>query len=204
MAQRRIECVLFDFGGVIAEEGFRRALEAAARRRGLDPGRLLGQAMDAVYDSGFVLGRGSETDFWQSLGRHVDLGEDLDHFREQVLAGFRLRPAMLELADALRERGLTVAILSDQTHWLDHLEARDGFARHFDRVFNSYHLGKGKRDATLFDDTIAALGCRAGKTLFVDDSEAHVQRARGRGLQALHFRETGQCVREVRRLAGLD
>jgi putative hydrolase of the HAD superfamily len=194
---------LFDFGGVIAEEGFRRALVAAARRYGLDTEKLPRQAMDAVYESGFVLGTGGELEFWQALQEKMPFPESFDAFRAEVMAGFALRPEMLALVDELRSAELTVAILSDQTHWLDELDRREGFFRHFDRVFNSYYLGKGKRDPSIFLDVIGELGCRAAEALFVDDSEGHVRRARGEGLQAIHCQEPRACIEEVRRAAGV-
>jgi len=199
MTATTIRCVLFDFGGVIAEEGFRQALVGAARRDGLDAEVLLDQAMDAVYESGFVVGQGSEADFWQALLAKAPLTATFDAFREEVLEGFVVRPAMLELVDTLRRRGLTVAILSDQTHWLDALDRRYGLFRHFDRVFNSYHLGKGKRDPTVFRDVLAELGCPPGEALFVDDSAGHVERARAMGLAAIHCEEPAACIEAVGR-----
>ena len=67
--QASINAVLFDFGGVVAEEGFREGLQAIAEEQGLDPSRLAREGMDAVYDSGFVLGTGSAAEFWKLL-RH--------------------------------------------------------------------------------------------------------------------------------------
>ncbi|MGM0516595.1 MAG: HAD family hydrolase [Pseudomonadota bacterium] len=196
--------MLFDFGGVIAEEGFRRALVEAARRHGLDADTLLGQAMDAVYESGFVLGRGDEDDFWAALRAKASLPEEFSAFRDRVLQGFELRPSMLALVDELRQRGLTVAILSDQTHWLDELDRRDGIYRHFDRVFNSYYLGKGKRDPTLFRDVLSELGFAPEESLFVDDSAGHVERARAMGLEAVHCPDPSPCIEEVRRQVGIE
>jgi len=199
-----IRCVLFDFGGVIAEEGFRAALLDAARQDGLDAEVLLGQAMDAVYESGFVLGRGAEEEFWRALRTKAPLSQPFETFRERVLVRFVVRPAMLELADRLRDRGLTVAILSDQTHWLDELDRRDGIFCHFDRVFNSYHLGKGKRDPTVFRDVVDELGCRPAEALFVDDSAGHVERARRMGLEAIRCDDSRACIEAVCRRAGLE
>ncbi|KTG17411.1 MULTISPECIES: HAD family phosphatase [unclassified Guyparkeria] len=194
--------MLFDFGGVIAEEGFRRALVAAAHRHGLDPEALSQHAMDAVYESGFVLGKGGEADFWQALQEKMPFPETFDAFRAEVMRGFVLRPDMLALVDDLRLAGLTVAILSDQTHWLDELDRRDGIYRHFDRVFNSYYLGKGKRDPSIFRDVLDELGYPASATLFVDDSESHVERARGEGLRAVQCERPGPCIEAVRRAVG--
>ncbi|MDG4866787.1 HAD family phosphatase [Guyparkeria sp. 1SP6A2] len=193
-----IRCVLFDFGGVIAEEGFRRALKAAARRHGLDPEELPRQAMDAVYESGFVVGRGGEADFWRVLQEKMPFPETFETFRDEVMRGFVVRPEMLELVDELSASGKTVAILSDQTHWLDELDRRDGIYRHFDRVFNSYYLGKGKRDISLFRDVLEELGCRPSEALFVDDSEDHVMCARSEGLHAIHCERPASCIAAVR------
>jgi len=62
-----IEAVLFDFGGVIADEGFREGLEAIARKNKLDPEAFYSLAADLVYSSGYVLGRASEQDYWNAV-----------------------------------------------------------------------------------------------------------------------------------------
>ena len=51
--------VLFDFGGVLATEGFREGLQETARRQGLDPREVHMTGMDAIYDSGYIVGKGS-------------------------------------------------------------------------------------------------------------------------------------------------
>ena len=52
----KICAVLFDFGGVIAEEGFQQGLYAIAQKFGLDQKRFFQLANDAVYNSGYVTG----------------------------------------------------------------------------------------------------------------------------------------------------
>lgn len=58
-----IRAVLFDFGGVLATEGFREGLAAVARSQGLDPDEFFRIAREAVYESGYITGRGDEGDF---------------------------------------------------------------------------------------------------------------------------------------------
>jgi putative hydrolase of the HAD superfamily len=94
---------------------------------------------------------------------------------------------MLHHVQKLRERGYVVAILSDQTNWLERLDRAHGFFSEFDYVFNSYRLGKTKHDGTLFDDIIAMLGLSPADALFIDDKEGHVNRARSRGLRAVRY-----------------
>jgi putative hydrolase of the HAD superfamily len=66
---------------------------------------------------------------------------------------------------------------------LDTLDSQYHFFHYFDAVFNSYHLGKTKRDPSIFDDTLQALQVEAGETLFVDDNPGHIDRANEKGLQ---------------------
>jgi putative hydrolase of the HAD superfamily len=195
-----IRAVLFDFGGVLAEEGFRNGLAALAGAQGLDPLHLPGQGMSAVYDSGFVLGRGSAADFWALLRQRTGLRGEDSALKEQILAGFQPRPAMMALVRRLRAAGYVTAILSDQTHWLDELDDRHHFKDAFTHVYNSYYLGKGKRDPSLFADVAADLGLPASALLFVDDDLGNVNRAREAGWEAMLFTDPHSAIAELERL----
>jgi putative hydrolase of the HAD superfamily len=195
-----IRAVLFDFGGVLAEEGFRNGLIALARAQGLDAKRLHAQGMQAVYDSGFVLGRGTAADFWALMRQRGGLRGEEAVLTQQILAGFLPRPRIIELVHRLRARGYLTAILSDQTHWLDELDARHHFKAAFDRVYNSYYLGKGKRDPSLFAEVAADLTLPPAALLFVDDDMGNVQRAREAGYQGLLFVDQQTCIAALERL----
>lgn len=191
-AQHRIPVILFDYGGVLADEGFRNGLAEIARIRGLDSNAVLAQAMDAVYQSGYVLGKGSEADFWKLLEKKCGIEGDVSALRNEILQRFQLRPWMLQLVDGLRSRGYRVGILSDQTDWLDELDARDHFFSHFDAVFNSYHLGMGKRNPAVFREVAQNLKVSPEQILFVDDSPGNIERANTAGLQTILFIDRDQ------------
>ncbi len=192
-----IRAVLLDFGGVIAEEGFRLGLEAIALRNDVDPAALYREAEDAIYGTGYIAGRGTEGDFWERLRRRTGIEGTDEALADEILRRFVLRPRMIAAVRALRRQGILVAILSDQSDWLERLDARDRFFAEFDRVFNSYRMGKGKRDATVFDDVVRALGAAPGETLFVDDNPGHVERARSRGLAAVLVRSEDAFLSEL-------
>ncbi len=185
--------VLFDYGGVLAEEGFHQGLYALAARSGLDPERVLTVCADVIYASGYILGRGTETDFWRVLQERLGFRETGDEVRADILARFKLRPRMLELVRGLRVSGLRCVLVSDQVDWLDRLDARDGFFHEFDRLYISYRLGKGKADASLFDDVVADLGLSPAQALFIDDNLGNIERARSRGLEAWFFTSEADC-----------
>jgi putative hydrolase of the HAD superfamily len=198
-----IRVVLFDYGGVLAEEGFRNGLVALAREQGLDVEAMPQAAMQAVYDSGFVLGKGSEADFWSLLRERTGLQGDDATLTRRILDGFILRPWMIAVVDRLRKAGYQTGILSDQTHWLDQLDAEQHFAAHFDYIFNSYHRGKGKRDPSLFHDIARELDLQPAGILFIDDSAENVARARAAGWQVIQYRDRAQFLRELEAKTGL-
>jgi putative hydrolase of the HAD superfamily len=197
-----IRAVLFDFGGVLAEEGFRAGLYTIARLNGLDPETLHRQGIDTIYESGYVTGRVKEADFWRLMRSRFRLNEADAALTDIILDRFTLRPEMIDLVRDLRGRGLTCAILSDQTDWLDRLDQRDGFYREFDRVYCSYRLGKSKRESILFDEVVADLGVRPTEALFLDDDPGNVERARSRGLKVLCCDAATHCRAGLQNMLG--
>lgn len=198
----RVRAVLFDFGGVLAEEGFREGLFALAHRQGLDPLAVHGAGMEAIYRTGYVVGRGSEAEFWRVLRQQSGLRGDDAALTATILDRFVLRPRLLAMVRSLRAQGYRVAILSDQTDWLEELDRRFGFYREFDRVFSSYRLGKGKRDPSLFDEVVGELGLTPNEVLFIDDMLANVVRAESRGLRGILFESEEQCLAELAKRFG--
>ncbi len=197
-----VRAVIFDYGGVLAEEGFREGLLAIARKQGIDPEKILQAAMDAVYDSGYVTGHGTEAAFWAKMRERCGIRGEVDELSGEILERFVLRPRVLEVVRELRSSGILTVILSDQTDWLALLDRRDHFFHEFDRVFNSYDLGKGKRDPSVFDDVVAALGIEPRDALFIDDMPSNVERARERGLQTILYTGEDKLRGELNQLIG--
>jgi putative hydrolase of the HAD superfamily len=151
-----------------------------------------------------VLGTGTAADFWDLMRRRVGLVGENEELTERILLGFRLRPWMIDTVRRLRATGYTAAILSDQTHWLDELDERDPFKQEFDEIYNSYYLGKGKRDPTLFADVVEDLAIDSDQVLFVDDDANNVANARAQGLRAICFQDRGQFLAELSECLGLE
>lgn len=194
---KSIHWILFDYGGVVAEEGFVDTFAALSEHYGRPRDELPKLALDAVYDSGYVTGQADEAQFWNLLRRRFPFNEPDSELSTEILRRFRLRQPMLKLVDRLHELGFRTAMLSDQTDWLDTLDKRDNLFIHFDRVFNSYRLGKGKRDPSLFDEVIEALSITPAQAIFVDDNQENVRRAQSRGLLAVHYEDPGKLIQTL-------
>lgn len=189
--------VLFDYGGVLAEEGFAEGLRAIALAHGLEPGRFFAQVEKIIYDCGYVTGGNSESGFWAQVRQVCGVSGSDAELTGQIQRRFVLRPRMLDLVKELKTQGVRTAMLSDQTDWLEQLDRRDHFLAEFDPVLNSYDLGHSKREVETFHLALQRLGVTAPQVLFVDDNAAHIGRAAALGLQVHHFGDEGGFAAEL-------
>ncbi len=195
-----IKALVLDFGGVVADEGFREGLKAIARNNGLDPDKFFVMARDLIYDTGYVTGTADEHAYWEALRLKIKIRSDDNELRKEILNRFVLRREMFDEITRVRAAGVTAALLSDQTDWLDELNDREPFYHYFDHVFNSFYLKKSKRDGTIFGDIAARLELRPEEILFVDDTPGHLERAQAQGWKTLRFTGVAdfkQALKEV-------
>ena len=202
-ADGKIDVVLFDFGGVIAEEGFKQGLTAVAGASGVDEGAFVQAAFDIIYSTGYVLGKAPESAFWDALRREKGVRGDDASLRNEIFSRFILRDWMIDLVNKLKSNGIKVGILSDQTDLLEELDKKYDFFRLFNYIFSSYRLGKGKRDASLFDDVARAVNVEPDRILFIDDDPGHVNRARQKGWKAMLYIEQAGFQQELEEILPL-
>jgi putative hydrolase of the HAD superfamily len=185
-----IRAVMFDFGGVIAEEGFWLGLTHIAIQNGKDPDGFFDAAVELIHKpGGYVVGMSDESAWWNELRERTGIYGSDQKLREIILERFVVRPEMLQVVYELRSKGLVIAMLSDQTNWLDELDERMPFSHAFDHIFNSYKIHKSKRDPSVFRDACSALGLKPEEVLFIDDNDGNIARAKQEGLNVIHFKD---------------
>ncbi len=192
-----IKAVIFDFGGVLAEEGFKEGLWAIGRKNGLDPEEFRKAADGLIHETGYVTGRSDESRYWDALRRKTGIAGTDRELRNEIVKRFVLRREMIEFVKKIRECGLITAILSDQTNWLDEINADTPFFRHFRYVFNSYKIKKSKRDPSVFGDICATMGVDPDKSLFIDDNAENIRRAANEGMKVIQFHTIDRFMREI-------
>lgn len=197
MKKHDIKTILFDYGGVLAEEGFQQGLEVIARRFDLDVEKFFHTATENIYACGFVIGKADEKEYWSLMRKDTGISGSDTELTNTILDRFVLRPTMIETVRALRDKGYQTVILSDQTDWLERLNHRDNFFDEFDAVFNSFQIGKTKRDPTLFRDILEKLHLEHRQALFVDDNPAHIGRAVKQGLHTHLFNRVNPFLADL-------
>ena len=194
-----IKAVLIDFGGVIADEGFRKGIRDIAEHSNVDPDITEKAAFDLIYSTGYVLGKCNEEVFWKALKDATGITGEKSEFREIILKNFIIRPWFPEIITKLREQGLVICLLSDQTDWLDRLNERDNFYQLFDRIFNSFYLGKSKSEPELFCNISEQLNLKPEEILFIDDYNGHVERAKKKGFNTHLFVDKERFLNDLRK-----
>ena len=192
-----VKAIVFDFGGVLAEEGFKEGMRAIGKKNGLEPDVFYAVASELVYQTGYVTGMADESEFWNAVRKKTGIIGDDEELRSEILRRFILRSVMLEYVEKLRSSGFITAILSDQTNWLEEINQETSLFGRFDYIFNSFRLKKGKGDPSVFEDICSAMGLRPNEVLFIDDNIENVRRALGAGLKAFHFRHIGSFEDEI-------
>ncbi|MGE4317714.1 MAG: HAD family hydrolase [Deferribacterales bacterium] len=195
-----IEAVFFDFGGVIAEEGWVNGLTDIAHHHGFYPPMFFDDACDVLWSTGYMYGRADENTFWQKLGERYDFRMTVDEMRNVIFKKFVIRQDVLDVIRKIREAGFRTAILSDQVNWLDEFNDMYGFFSLFDRVYNSYHLGIGKKDERVFPMVCDDLGVDIENALFVDDNEGHIERAKNCGMNTLLFCDPDEDIIKLKEM----
>jgi putative hydrolase of the HAD superfamily len=192
-----IKAVIFDFGGVLADEGFRKGLLVIGQKHGLNPEAFFRIAEELIYETGYVSGTAGEPEFWKALREKTGIKGSDKKLWDNIFKQFQLNEEMIGLVKTLKASGFVTAILSDQTNWLDEINEKTPFFHHFDYVFNSYHLKKSKKDPSVFRDVCLAIGLKPDEALFVDDHGENTERAQKAGLKSIQFRNAEDLKKKI-------
>ena len=78
-----IRVIIFDFGGVLAEEGFKEGLKAIGKGIGLNPEDFYKIAGEMVHQLGYVTGNSEERTYWNTVREKTGL-KGSDKVRETI------------------------------------------------------------------------------------------------------------------------
>jgi 2-haloacid dehalogenase len=193
VAQRPIDAVVFDIGGVLLDWDprhlYRKLFDDEA-----DMDRFLAEVCTLDWHAAHDLG----TPFEVSCARlaaehpeHADLIWAWGRRSEEMVAG--PIDGTVEILRELLDRGLRCYALTNmeaQTYPLR--RERYDFLRWFDGTVVSASEGVAKPDPEIFRRLLSRFGLSAATTLLIDDSAANVEAARAFGIQAVRFQSPAQ------------
>jgi putative hydrolase of the HAD superfamily len=202
-----IKAVISDFGGVVTTpliEGFKRAHADLGV-----PIEALGRAMQLTAAHAqepplWTLERGQMTEARFLAGLEAALGEilgrsvSLDGYGARLMGALQPNEPLLAYYRGLRERGVRLAILTNNVReWHELWRRAFDVDALFELVVDSGFEGTRKPEPRIYELTLERLSLAAGECAFVDDVEVNVVAARELGLHAVHFRDTDQAIAEL-------
>jgi putative hydrolase of the HAD superfamily len=209
-----VRAVISDFGGVLTTP-LLRSFAAFQDQTGIRP-ESLGMAMQRIAEADgehplyeLERGRMAEADFLERLRR--ELASELGHkpemhgFKEIYFDALEPNEPMIELMRSLRDRGLRMALLTNNVReWEPLWRSMLPVDEIFELVVDSAFVGMRKPDREIYELTLertrelpGAGDLAPGECLFVDDVEVNVAAARALGLAAVHFRSNEQAIAEI-------
>ncbi len=190
----QIKNILFDLGGVLLDIDYLKTVEAF-RKLGLEkPEKAFTKEIQADLFQRFECGKISDDEFLNVLKAHMPQASRneiieawnalLGNFPEEryrfVLAlkdNFRL--GVLSNTNAIHEREF-INIIDRSVGWKNFESLCQGLGY-------SHQLGQRKPNSEVFQMCLKNLGFKPGETLFIDDTEEHVNGALKAGLKAIHL-----------------
>jgi epoxide hydrolase-like predicted phosphatase len=196
----RVRAVVFDIGGVL-EIATDSDLEGRWERRlGLRRGEFFARLRRSGLVRDANLGRVSEEEFVQALGRLHGLDQPTTAELLADLWNWYVGELNTEMADyfqRLRPRYRTAILSNGAAGGRREEERRYGFASIADVLVYSYEVGIEKPDQRIYEITCERLGVHPGEVVFLDDLEANVVAARKLGMRAVLFKSTSQAITDV-------
>jgi putative hydrolase of the HAD superfamily len=204
-----ITTVISDFGGVLTTPLIQ-SFAAVQDQTGVPFEELAkGMAKVAEEDGRHPLfeletGRLSEADFLSKVTDALEpaLGHrpELHRFREIYFDALHPNQPMIDLMREAKQRGYRMGLLTNNVReWEPLWRTMLPVDEIFEVVVDSGFVGCRKPDREIYDLTLERMGgLDPRECLFIDDTDVNCDAARELGMSAVHYRDNGQAIAEVR------
>lgn len=194
-----IRAVIFDVGGVLVrtiDHSGRRAWES---RLALPTGGAEAIVFNSLMGQRAQRGEISDADLWNWVGQRLQLGNQLEAFRQAFWQGDAVDEELMKLIRLLRPHYQT-AIISNATDALyETLTNRHPIADAFDLIVGSAYERVMKPEPVIYERALSRLGRRPEEAVFIDDNPPNVAAARQLGMAGIEFSPNTDVAERLRR-----
>nr|MBN1229275.1 HAD family phosphatase [Anaerolineae bacterium] len=180
--------VIFDWGGVLMrteDYSFRSQWDA---RLALPSGGVERILLHSGIWEKAQLGHVSLEDYWDTISKILKITPDqLADLRADFYNGDRLDQTLLLLIEELREKGIAIGLLSNNTSDLADTLLDLGIENRFDATIISANIGVMKPADDAYHAILRKLQILPQNALFIDDFPQNVEGARAVGMNAMHY-----------------
>jgi putative hydrolase of the HAD superfamily len=196
--------LLVDWGGVMTTNLFD-SFAAFCEAEGIDRDALV-QAFRRNPDAqqllfAFEEGRMDDAEFELRLAELLGIPARHERIIERLFAGAALDETMVEIVRTARAAGIRTGLISNS--WGTGTYPRPLLAELFDGTIISGEVGIRKPAPRIYELGAEAIGVAPSACVFVDDLPFNLPPAVELGMRAIHHRESGETVAELRVLFAL-
>ena len=193
-----IRNVIFDLGGVVFDwnpDHIVSRVQPVPELRAALKEALFGHADWRLFDRGAL----TEPEIVQRLQQRLGATQtEVEVILDAVRNSLVEKPETLELLRALQGRGTPLYCLSNMPASIyTHLRQRHSFWDVFHGIVISGEVQMMKPEPEVFLHLLEKYGLRPEETVFIDDSLANIEAAKGVGLRTIWFKDAAQCRREL-------
>ncbi len=192
---KKVEAVIFDYGGVIININYQATLDAFRSVGIIDIEAMYSQANQSNLFNDFETGRVSPQFFINQLLSYAPKGTSPNQIVHAWNAMILDVPKeSIQLLAKLNNQGVRIFLLSNTNSLHIDLANRrwdlvsDKSPKElFEKVYYSHEVNMRKPNVEIFNKVIQDNELNAQKTLFIDDSIQHIEGAKKTGLKTLHL-----------------
>ncbi len=196
MEIRKIESVIFDWGGVLIDDPAPGLTRYCAAALGVSEEQYI--EAYARFEVDFRKGVISEDSFWAQLAGELNVPKPaMPSLWGQAFAQvYQPKEDMFSFVSLLHNNGYKTALLSNTE-----VPAMQYFHQQqydmFDVLIFSCWEGLKKPDRKIYELTLERLGSRANQSVFIDDKTTCIDGAKQAGLNTVLFKTISQVKREL-------
>ncbi len=192
----KIRAIIFDWGGVLAEDPAPRLFEYCAKALGVSVEQYTTAFNICLYD--FQTGRVTEKQFWCNMTDRLNVPmPKVDSLWSDAFAvAYRPRQELFLLAGRLRKAVRKIALLSNTEKPVVELIRRQKYCV-FDAMVFSCLEGIAKPDRKIYEIALDQLTTPAENTLFIDDKRDFIDGAKKVGLRTVLFENINQLKKDL-------
>lgn len=195
------KAIIFDNGGVLHKDIRRKCNDYKNKKLGISYER----AKDIFKDPSTKMSKGkiNETEYWKEI--FLKLNRKYDPSFVGLLYSahkkyLKINKKVFNLASKLKRSGYRVAMLSDTSEPHVKLFKELRLFNNFNPRILSCKVGMKKPNKNIYLYTLKKLKLKAKECVFIDDLEINVKGAEKVGINAIHFKNYSQLVKDLKKL----
>ncbi len=193
------ELILFDLGGVVVDVESDRLVHQVSQLIG----RPFEDVHEVVYHEELLLplelGHVQPEQYYAGLTERLSIPWTYEQFVRAWNDILRENPAIIRLAERLRQRHRLIALSNTNVLHLEYMKAIPSLAVLHDWVA-SCHVGCRKPDPQIYRLAVERAGVQPSEAIYIDDRPELVEAGRQAGLTAIRCEDSTQLAQDLRKL----